>query len=494
MVIQCPDCQTRFKLADEKIKPEGIKVRCSRCRHIFSVLPPAEAPEPAPEVPADEPAPREEEVDFGAFNMESVPAAGDSSPAATDDNSETAAAVAFPDFSSQEETESAGNFSFPEPTPDAAREVSSELPDSTTRSIPFGEGETETEEETIAPSAFAFEETEYSPPEDAGTEDEFAFGELPAGEEEADAFSFQASGPDDFTVDEEATSGTTDEFSLGGDDFAFEESESAWSAPAPGDGPADDFDFTPAEPTDDSEEFDFSNISFGEDTPESLPPAEVSFADPEIRPPEAAPAVPAREERRGSEPLVEPLPMPARRRRKSPISGVFVFVVLLLLALSAAAAYFFWQGGIPDLTSLVARITGDAPPPAAAGEIRLSDLNGSFVTNDETGQLFVIQGRATNAFPEARSAIAVKGVLYNKSGKALLQQTVFSGNPLNEDALHSLPFAKIEERMNNQFGDSLSNLNVGPGKAIPFTIVFKNLPSDLAEFTVEVTDSKPGAG
>ena len=30
MVIQCTQCQTRFKLADEKIKPQGTKVRCSK--------------------------------------------------------------------------------------------------------------------------------------------------------------------------------------------------------------------------------------------------------------------------------------------------------------------------------------------------------------------------------------------------------------------------------------------------------------------------------
>ena len=47
MIIQCPECQARFKLADEKIKPEGTKVRCSKCQHIFTVTPPE--PEPAPE-------------------------------------------------------------------------------------------------------------------------------------------------------------------------------------------------------------------------------------------------------------------------------------------------------------------------------------------------------------------------------------------------------------------------------------------------------------
>ena len=49
--------------------------------------------------------------------------------------------------------------------------------------------------------------------------------------------------------------------------------------------------------------------------------------------------------------------------------------------------------------------------------------------------------------------------------------------------------AKIETAMNNQFGDSLSNLGVQPGKGIPFVIVFANVPKDVAEFGVEIAGS-----
>ena len=75
----------------------------------------------------------------------------------------------------------------------------------------------------------------------------------------------------------------------------------------------------------------------------------------------------------------------------------------------------------------------------------------------------------------------------------MLQQTVFCGNPMDEETLRSLPFARIEERMNNQFGDNLSNLNVAPDGSIPFTVVFRNLPEKMAEFTIEVVDSRPAA-
>ena len=123
----------------------------------------------------------------------------------------------------------------------------------------------------------------------------------------------------------------------------------------------------------------------------------------------------------------------------------------------------------------------------------MTGLNGYFVTNKDAGQLFVIQGQAINEFPEIRSAMTVKGALFDKAGKLLLQQTVFCGNRLDDTALQELPYAKISEAMNNQFGDTLSNLNVAPGKAIPFTIVFRNFPPELAEFTVESVDSRHGS-
>ena len=37
MIIQCEQCQTKFKLDDAKVADKSIKVRCARCRHVFSV-------------------------------------------------------------------------------------------------------------------------------------------------------------------------------------------------------------------------------------------------------------------------------------------------------------------------------------------------------------------------------------------------------------------------------------------------------------------------
>ena len=64
MQIQCPQCETTFKLDENQLGESGSKVRCSRCGRVFWAEAPAlmEAPPPE-EVPLEEPSlPREEEL------------------------------------------------------------------------------------------------------------------------------------------------------------------------------------------------------------------------------------------------------------------------------------------------------------------------------------------------------------------------------------------------------------------------------------------------
>jgi len=62
MIVVCPGCSAKFRVADEKVGPRGAKLRCSKCQTVFSVgrhieAPPAATspPDPVPEVPATPP-------------------------------------------------------------------------------------------------------------------------------------------------------------------------------------------------------------------------------------------------------------------------------------------------------------------------------------------------------------------------------------------------------------------------------------------------------
>jgi predicted Zn finger-like uncharacterized protein len=45
MIVTCASCLTKFNLDDSRIPAKGAKVRCSRCKHVFYVVPPPETKE-----------------------------------------------------------------------------------------------------------------------------------------------------------------------------------------------------------------------------------------------------------------------------------------------------------------------------------------------------------------------------------------------------------------------------------------------------------------
>jgi len=583
MIIQCEQCDTRFRMADEKLKPGGTKVRCSKCKYVFTVMPPEPEPEqePVPTAAVSPPAPTEageETVDFGSFNMEPVsdtvePPAATATDAAELDfsslESESAAAggggdelaedFSFADTSapadepaaatdtfdqesqpdefevtdqpggsaeldfgaafeeSSEETaataapdeEPAGDFAFGEESGESEPFAAEQAP---AGEFDFGEEEPSTPEVSAA-GEFSFDEETPAATIASSQPDEFAFGddtdagafdfddspaEEPAAPAAVDEFAFGEGASGEFSFDDEpgggsSSAGWSDDSATGGDSFDFEEPQfETESAPAKS---ADDLQFGEIDfAQDDDEKPSFE--SDGDFSGATLAREEEPVVDtppPIQRQREEAPA----REPRDDKPLAAP-----QIKRKSPVSRILqmvsVLLLLLVLALGGAVGYFYYIDGGLDLNRMVQRFPilqdyiGTLPASAPAQRIALNIAGSTYVNNSKAGQLLVIQGAAVNNFEKARSAITVKGVLLDAQGKVLYQQTVFCGNPLKDDKLATMSFDRIEEAMNNQFGDSLSNMNVAVGAKIPFTIVFRNLPEGIANINVEVVDSKPG--
>ena len=67
MIVQCELCQTKYNLEDSKVLPEGVKIRCANCKHVFSVEPPSLSPPPPPPPPTPEPAGGDFVQDFESF-------------------------------------------------------------------------------------------------------------------------------------------------------------------------------------------------------------------------------------------------------------------------------------------------------------------------------------------------------------------------------------------------------------------------------------------
>lgn len=569
MIVQCEACQTRFRLADEKIKPAGTKVRCSKCKVVFTVTLP-------------EPEPAEEAVDFGSFNMEKVTedapfeatTSSESAPLGTPDPAEQPAPPSEPDLDNSpeavEQTEAsdvdfstlesgmendaglneelADEFSFADTSQPAADDNVNQDATSSDSSFSLDEAQSEQPEEEATDFGAAFAETEEpadfdfneetnsteSTELDFSTEEsaepaEFSFdspAEEPQEQNAPGEFSFGDDGNDNafsFDDDEKTVSATSDEgysepgeFSFDDESLSGESSTTEWGDDSSADDTSFDFeepnfdtDDTPAESASSSSEeggLQFGEIDFSSDSDESEAPGfgsddDFSKASMELKdePESFAPSQQSAPPSSRHHDDDEPLPAPPPPQKKSSLSRILVLLVLLLVLLGGAAGFLFMQEGTINLNVVTQYLPfleeyiGEAPASAPGDRIGIN-IEGSSYVNGQAGQMLVIQGAAVNNHPTTRSAITVKGVLLDAKGQPLLQQTVFCGNKLDDAALKTMTFAAIEEAMNNQFGDSLSNMNVAAEATIPFTIVFRNLPAGIASINVEVVDSKPGAG
>lgn len=183
---------------------------------------------------------------------------------------------------------------------------------------------------------------------------------------------------------------------------------------------------------------------------------------------------------------------PIQEKKNGAASSIIRILLLLILVILIVCGIFIYTNGTDQFNQTIQQFFGQqSDRPVQTGRIALEGLEGKFIQNEQDGEFFLIRGKAVNKFTEARSAIQVKGVIFDQNGKPLLQKTVFCGNPIDDDKLQSLSFLELEKIMGNQFGNELSNMKIASQQALPFDIVFKDLPKNLSEFSVKVTSSKP---
>ncbi len=174
------------------------------------------------------------------------------------------------------------------------------------------------------------------------------------------------------------------------------------------------------------------------------------------------------------------------RRKGSPYLSILLGI-LLVLFLAGAGFYFFTtqSGGLTDLLPESAKAMLGLGK-KAGGLVEIRSLEGTFLANREAGEIFVLKGDVFNVSSKPLATIQVRGKVYGSKGEVLVQQTVFCGNVLSGEQLALQPYSSMVKVMNNQFGETLANFQVPPGKGIPFVIVFKDVPMGAKEFGAEV--------
>lgn len=517
MIVQCAQCNTRFKLDDAKIKEEGVKVRCSKCKYIFVVKKESSHEEAefdtflgqlGSSLPDTQ---RTHAVSTGNIPDDSQPVGEAEKPTvdATAGEKQAVEEKGFelqghagdrePDFSGGKEFDFE-QFNFAEEPPES-KAVSS-TPSGTTE---HGEMAFTLGEEPAVPSA------------PSGFTDEgvtFDFGEVPA--PSSDGFETKTKGGEE---DISSTSipisdvGTDQGEKPSDNDFSFmfdrevpEESPlNSREASSPrvhgvNDVPSNgnDNEIGKAKGAEGGE-FDFSAVDAGalptlKET-SAAPVHHESVAERETtqvsRDEKDFFALPNIADEKNPEEELPPLSITSRRRGVSASPVVVIVIAVFLVLMLAGGGVYFLGDGTKGLEKFGLGFIGKwfGLESREDGSISIRNTTGKFIVSKEAGELFIVRGEAVNNFRKPRASIQVKALLYGPKGEVAMQKSAYCGNMLSDEQLVTLPMSKLEEAMNNQLGDSLSNLSVQPGKSIPFLVVFYSVPKEVAEFGIEVTGS-----
>ena len=181
----------------------------------------------------------------------------------------------------------------------------------------------------------------------------------------------------------------------------------------------------------------------------------------------------------------------ARKSAKSGSAGLVVGLIFLLLA-GALAGIYFLKPGLLGLGPKAPGTSAATHEPAAregAAQIALENVRQYFVPNEKEGQLFIIEGKAVNRFPEARELIRIKAALFDKQGNEVATQEFTCGNVVSLYQLQVSTRADIEAALTAKVGILTNNTNIQSGASVPFMAVFFQTPDTVEEFGLEVVHS-----
>lgn len=394
MLVQCPECTTKYNLDESKIGHDGSKVRCSRCKNVFTVFRPMTDTVDAQPTSADEPASKLFEKDALKDDPAGAVHDREGAPATRKDSFEDDLAAMFEDIKPAPKQSS--------PASDFENDLAAMLDE--------------------------------KKPEAAS----------------------KPSSIDDFEDDLAA--------------MLDEKKPAASRKPSP----ADDFEDDLTAMLDEKKSKVAPKPSVDEDMIADLQGA---FQQPLTS--------------RFDEDAHAPGSDHAGKTKKSGSAGLILGLVFLLLA-SAAAGVYFLQPGLIGLGPKASGAPATTQEPAAregAAQIALENVRQYFVPNEKEGQLFIIEGKAVNRFPEARELIRIKAALFDKLGNEVATQEFMCGNVVSLYQLQVSTRADIEAALTAKVGILTNNTNIQSGASVPFMAVFFQTPDTVEEFGLEVIQS-----
>jgi predicted Zn finger-like uncharacterized protein len=525
MIVQCPECQTKYNLPDSKISDSGTKVRCSRCTHTFTAYP--EGVEPAPKLqtevkaaPVSEPsASKPEPVASNAQPQKGVAHTADAG------GGTSGKAGSEADFDEEDFLASLGDLSDlgKDPFEDKQKEgdeisfsddfLKGDVPAKADRKKKpavedediFGGLSSETDLDALLGDKPAARK---KPADDLGLDDldlgsDFASGpgresrkatEMASDEQDGLGLGEDLGwGESTGKVDEEAGGrqdkpGAAAQEELGDDEF-----EAALRGLSMD---LDEGDSAPAERSTGRQR----SLDLSDDMDDLWPTAndETGFEDVA-----------------GSGSSGSGLGLnldgnddfdrqPKKRKKKSGAGKLLLFLLLFVFLLAgsgvAAIHYLGLWSSLPPWVQDLARTAGlpqsGSMAKPAEDQVRLLSLENIrqyTVQNEKAGQVFVIEGKVVNNFPSSKEFIRVQASLYDQTGNVVVSKDMSAGNTVSLFQLQIMSPQEIDAALNSEVGILSNNSDVQTGESVPFMAVFFNAPETVAEFGVKVIEARDPA-
>ncbi|MBW1980880.1 MAG: zinc-ribbon domain-containing protein [Deltaproteobacteria bacterium] len=170
--------------------------------------------------------------------------------------------------------------------------------------------------------------------------------------------------------------------------------------------------------------------------------------------------------------------------RRASASRYLLLLLPLLLVVAGVALWLYFPRSTQQPTTSTTK---------GIEFLHLVEARGYFIDNLQAGQLFVIEGRVRNDFPEPRRRIRMRAKLYTSDGQQAQQVDFYAGNSLTAAQLRNLPLEDQRRLIQQPPAGNSQDEVVAPGSEIIFTVSFGNLPelSKLSDYSVEIVASQP---
>ena len=429
MIVQCEHCQTKYRIADEKVKGKAVKVRCAKCDNVFTITPQeagiqtlSQGLEP-PEPPMPEQGPS-----FPSSEAES--------------------------FQGHDGRESE----------DSSELAAQHLPEDR-------EDQPELDEEARSADADTLEQPPDSflpPSPDEGSVD---FGSPRPAHEMDQAILGSSTPPDPFEQQDEKERGV--------EDPTKEETPSGSDLFAPDDG------ISPSVPGQESDE-EWGNIALDGRPAADSHEGDFGLADSSGY--EPAPPVPVEETLDQdlsdvtNEPVTATSSIPTYQpETRTTSGGKRGLVILMLLAVLGGGGYFAY----PEVMDFI-----QSRSQQPAGTLTPANVQVKALTRIDGKIIYSVRGEVRNESAGSIGMIQVEAQFRSASGNVLSKSTSFCGNVFEDSELTSLDLGRIQTDLQNELGQSLSNANIAPGQTVPFLVVLGNPPAGINQVTVTISSFK----